>query len=210
MVFKNPKTVKSMTTHSFALGAFLLLAVACHKGSDDNIAGMEAVNYQASDAVIANPERGFYAASEVRQVSGSGIPKISLDANRKQGHTLFLLEFYLTDYVRTDIADDFLQTIRVKLASLSEGGAKCILRFCYSNGYDEKDKPWDATPQQALRHIAQVKPIIQEYSDVILVVQAGFIGSWGEWYYTENFKNDADRKAIVDALLDAFPSDRQI
>lgn len=75
---------------------------------------------------------------------------------------------------------------------------------------EESDKPWDATPQQVLRHVEQLKPLLQEFYDVIMVVQAGFIGSWGEWYYTENFTDNASRKALVDALLDAVPENRQI
>ena len=207
-VFKNPKSVKRNT---LALLAFLPLAIACGKNPDDQgIAGMEAVNYQASDAVIPNPERGFYTPQEISKASNSGLSKDGIAINRRQARTLYLLEFHLTDFVRSDISDEYLQTIRKYFASLREGGAKCVLRFCYSNGFDEKDKPWDATPEQALRHIAQVKPLLQEYYDVIFVVQAGFIGSWGEWYYTENYGNNADRKAIVDALLDAIPADRQV
>jgi len=194
------------------LFACLTLALSCNRNSEDHIAGMKAVNYQATDAIIANPERGFYTAAEISRVSISGIAKESLDANRKSGRTLFLLEFHMKDYVNSAIAEDYLQTIRAKFQSLRTGGAKCILRFCYSNGNSDKDKPWDATPEQSLAHIAQLKPLIQEFADVIMVVQAGFIGSWGEWYYTDNYGADGDpnRKAIVDALLDAVPADRQI
>jgi len=191
--------------------ACLSLVIACGKGTEaDDIPGMEVIHYDATDAIIANPERGFYSPNEVSRVSTSGISKDSFTANRKQGRTLYLLEFHMADYVNTAIADDYLETIRTKFQSLREGGAKCILRFCYSNGFDEKDKPWDATPEQALKHIAQVKPLIQEFYDVIMVVQAGFIGSWGEWYYTENYNDNASRKLIVDALLDAVPDSRQI
>ena len=39
--------------------------------------------------------------------------------------------------------------------------------------------------------------------------KAGFIGVWGEWWYTDNFgnagtwssQNTADRRAVVDAIL---------
>ena len=168
------------------------------------------VQYKTSDENFPNPERGFYLPSEVYEATGRGIAEASLKANRLQGRSLFLLEFHMASYVATDIAEDYLETIRLNFQSLREGGAKCILRFCYSNGFAESDKPWDATPEQALRHIAQVKPLIQEYSDVIMVVQAGFIGSWGEWYYTENYNEDASRKQIVDALLDAVPDNRQL
>ena len=51
----NPKSVKPMIRNTFACGALLLLAVACGKGTDDRIAGMDAVTYKASDEVIPNP-----------------------------------------------------------------------------------------------------------------------------------------------------------
>lgn len=194
------------------LAAVLPLAASCgekpYVPSPDD--GLTAVEYQASDEIFPNPERGFYSASEVFSADGRGIGESSIRASRLQGRTLYLLEFHLTDYVDTDIAEDYLQTIRARFQSMRDGGCKCILRFCYSNGFDESDKPWDATPEQVSRHLAQLKPLIREYYDIIMVVQAGFIGSWGEWYYTDNFKDNASRKALVDALLDAVPAERQI
>jgi hypothetical protein len=168
------------------------------------------VTYQGTDENFPNPERGFYMASGIRNADGSGISNASMTAARGQGRSLYLLEFYLTDYVSSDISEDYLHTVRAKFQSLRTGGMKCILRFCYSDGMEESDKPWDATPQQVLRHVEQLKPLLQEFYDVIMVVQAGFIGSWGEWYYTENFTDNASRKALVDALLDAVPENRQI
>ena len=202
--------MKTISRTLVLFAALLPLALSCGTKSDSELPGMTKVSYLASDAIIANPERGFYSGLEISHVSSTGISKESLASSRKLGRTLYLLEFHMKDYVNSDIADDYLETIRLKFRSLREGGAKCVLRFCYSNGFAEKDKPWDATPEQALRHIAQLKPLRQEYSDVIFVVQAGFIGSWGEWYYTETYNDNASRKAIVDALLDAVPSDRQI
>ncbi|MBP5334038.1 MAG: DUF4832 domain-containing protein [Bacteroidales bacterium] len=195
------------------ISRIIILAIAAASfaacGPAEEYPGLDTVAYEASDAVIPNPERGFYSAAEINTSTSTAISKDGIDVARKQGRTLFLLEFHMKDYVASDIADDYLQMIRSKFQNLRSYGAKCVLRFCYSNGMDEKDKPWDATKDQVLRHIAQLKPILQEYYDVIMVVQAGFIGSWGEWYYTDNFKDDADRKAVVDALLDAIP-DRQI
>ncbi len=203
--------MKSFSRHILTLCAALLpLAFACNPDAPYNYPGLKSVSYQGTDAVIANPERGFYSAAEIYSATHPVISSVSLTANRKQGRTIFLLEFHLTDYVNSDIAEDYLTLIRKDFQTLRDCGAKCILRFCYSNGFDEKDKPWDATPTQALSHIAQLKPILQEYYDVIMVVQAGFIGSWGEWYYTENYKDTPTRKLIVDALLDAVPAERQI
>ena len=172
--------------------------------------GMDSVNYIVSDENFPNPERGFYGASEISNTSSGVISKVIADAHRKQGRTLYLLEFHLADFVSTPISEDYIQHIKNCFQSLRDNGAKCILRFCYSNGNSQKDKPWDATPDRVLSHVAQLKPLIQEFYDVIMVVQAGFVGSWGEWYYTDNFEDDASRKALVDALLDAVPGQRQI
>ena len=171
---------------------------------------LETITYTASNEDFPNPERGFYNTNETHSATGQGVPEGSINAARKMVRTLYLLEFYLTDYVETDISEAYLQTIRNKFQSLRDGGMKCILRFAYSNGFDASDKPWDASQEQVARHLEQVKPLIREFSDIIMVVQAGFIGSWGEWYYTDHFGANSARKALIDALLEAVPENRHI
>lgn len=192
---------------------------SCNKDpkNDDPLAGLETVTYNESDAVIPNPERGFYSTKETHSSSANVLTSSSVEISRKQGRTLYLFEYYLTDYVTSDIAEDYLTLIRKNFQALRDNGVKALVRFAYSNGHSEKDRPWDATEEQVLRHVAQLKPILQEFSDVIFVLQAGFVGSWGEWYYTENFKmnpaTEADyqpRKHLLDALLDALPQNRQV
>ena len=94
---------------------------------------------------------------------------------------------------------------------------KCVLRFAYKTDMYETGHPWDASPEWVARHIQQLKPIFQEYSDVILCLQAGFVGVWGEWAFTDHFVQSPNkkedyvlRKKVVDDLLDALPADRQI
>ena len=193
---------------------FVVLLCSCKK-EDPLFKGLDKVDYASTDEIFPNPERGFYSPVYIHGATPRPISQAALDSNRKLGCSLFLLEFHLTEFVNTDITDEYLQLIRRDFELLRSSGAKCILRFAYSDGFAEEDKPWDATEEWVLRHIAQLKPLFQEYYDVIMVLQAGFIGSWGEWYYTENFgarsKEDYDaRKRVVDALLDALPECRQI
>lgn len=205
---------------SLSVCCFVALAftLACNNdGNNDPMKGLEKVSYTESDAIIANPERGFYSTKETHSATASTINANSVKVARSQGRTLYLFEYYLTDYVNTDIAEDYLAVIKKNFQVLRENGAKALIRFAYSNGHEEKDRPWDATEEQVLRHVAQIKPILREYSDVIYVMQAGFVGSWGEWYYTDNFvmnpRKDEDyqpRKHLLDALLDALPENRQI
>ena len=177
---------------------------------------LETVVFKDSDKIFANPERGFYKHYDFLSSSASPLSVSALKAARVENNiTLFYTGHYLTEFVKSDISDKFLNLVRTNMQALRDAGAKCILRFAYTNS--QSKKPWDAEPKWVARHIEQLKPILQEYSDVILCFQSGFIGVWGEGYYTDNFFFDPQtpeehrlRKEVVDAMLDAIPTDRQV
>ncbi len=207
--------------HILILPSLLLVLTAssCEdkNNPDKAFKGLDKVEFTESDEVFPNPERGFYSSIEIHQAGKASVTKAKVDVARKQGRSLFLIEYYLTDYMDGAIADDYIQTIRDNFLALRETGAKCLLRFAYKNGYDETDRPWDAPVDVVLGHVAQLKPLLQEFSDVIFVMQAGFVGAWGEWYYTQYFNMNprteaqyAPRKQLLEALLDALPASRQI
>lgn len=173
--------------------------------------------YEESDKVFPNPERGFYRSIDFFKPDATPLTSLKVKVARTTNKTLFYTGYYLTDYMESDIASEYLQLIRTNMSALREGGAKCILRFAYKVDMEETGHPWDASPEWVARHIEQLKPIFQEYSDVILCLQAGFVGVWGEWAYTDYFvlapNTVADyslRKEVVTALLDALPANRQI
>lgn len=207
--------------HYLAGVACLLLLSAC-QDNDSAKDGMVKVKFTPTDEQFANPERGMYSGTGFSSESQTPISLNALKAGRAENRTLYMLEFWLKDFFESDISENYLQLIRKNLAVYREGGAKCILRFGYSDGIRDLSKPYesgpfDPTEECVLRHIEQLKPILQEYSDVIFVLQAGFIGCWGEWYYTNNFvagpqtaEDYQPRKHVCDALLDALPTDRQV
>ena len=174
------------------------------------------VEYTESTKDIANPERGFYKHYDFLSASASPLDASTLKSHRVENNiTLVYTGHYLTEFVKSDISDKFLQLVRKNMQALRSAGTKCVLRFAYTN--DQDKKPWDAKPEYVARHIEQLKPILQEYSDVILCFQSGFIGVWGEGYYTDNFVFEPEtpddhslRKAVVDAMLDAIPASRQV
>ena len=184
--------------------------------------------FTENDLIFPNPERGLYGATEFHSDSYSPLKANQITFNRKYGRTIAYLGYFMPDFIESDISDDYLALIRTNMETLRETGAKCILRFAYSNmepsehGYKGDEVPEDypgrdASLEWVLRHIEQVKPILQEYSDVIMVYQAGYVGVWGEWYYTDNFESGPKtpedhvlRKQVTDAMLAALPKDRQI
>ncbi|HEX2878845.1 MAG TPA: DUF4832 domain-containing protein, partial [Polyangiaceae bacterium] len=71
----------------------------------------------------------------------------------------------------------------------------------------------DAPEEWIVNHIEQLAPLLAANEDVIYLLQAGFIGAWGEWHTSNNFVDgDGDAAArgrIVDALLAALPTSRR-
>ena len=184
---------------------------------DEQHADLDGTKVTFTEALypVTNPERGIYRARDWGSGS-SPLTASEVKAQRLAGHTLWYVGFYLTDFMNGDISADFLAKIQSCMDALREGGSKCILRFAYRDYHNDTDI-MDPEVNVVLRHVEQLKPILQKNEDVIFVLQAGFVGSWGEWYYTTHFifspKTDADyqpRRQLTDALLEALPVSRQI
>ena len=172
--------------------------------------GMHHVLMTTTDTLINNPERGLHKAFECHSASANPLSATTVAAYYNAGYTLIHFDFYMENYRDTLIDESYLEVVRQSMQALREGGCKGVVRFAYTNS--ENQSPHEATKELVLQHIAQIKPILQEYVDVIYTMEAGFIGVWGEWYYTSYFKtNDyASRREVLDALLDALPQERMI
>jgi len=177
--------------------------------------GMHHDSLSASYENFSNPERGFHVFKEYHSPNPIPLSASAVKTHYNSGYSLILTNYYLKDYISTPIAESYLDVVRQNMQALREGGCKCVLRFAYTSA--ETQTPHEAQVDTVLLHIAQIKPILQEYADVIFAMEAGFIGVWGEWYYTTYFKRNpskdedyADYKRVLDALLDALPAERQI
>lgn len=172
--------------------------------------GMHHDSLTVLDTLVNNPERGLHKAFECHSANPSPLSASSVNAYYNAGYTLVHFDFYMEDYRDTLIDESYLNVVRESLQALREGGCKGVVRFAYTNS--ENQRPYEATLELMLQHIAQIKPILQEYVDVIYTMEAGLIGVWGEWYYTTWFKsNDFEsRRQVLDALLDALPQERML
>ena len=168
------------------------------------------VNYQEDKGNILNPGRGFFHFV-------SSIKYDELLAYRKEGISLVYINYNIGSYKNGPISASFLRKLEQNFSILRKAGMKAVIRFSYTN----KDTPpyGDARPEIVMKHVQQLKPILRANSDVILVLQAGFIGAWGEWYYTDYYskspgvvtaKDWALRRQLVDSLLAAMPADRMV
>ena len=170
--------------------------------------------YISADSLFPNPERGFYHHTETHSGSYSSLDLSTLRYYReREGITLILRVFYLEEFVKSDISQEFLDAVQADFDTVRQAGLKVIVRFAYTDGPDLEPPYGDAGKEWILRHVEQLKPVLQENSDVIAMMQAGFIGLWGEWWYSDYFQPDDDwddRREVLFAILDAFPSDRMV
>jgi hypothetical protein len=166
---------------------------------------------------FANPERGFYKHTETSSTNYSSLSESTLRGYRSQGIVLIIRVFYLENFLLTPISTAYLNNVENDFNTARRAGVKIIVRFAYTK---KSSPPYgDATPDRVLQHIEQLGPLLKQNSDVIALVQAGFIGAWGEWYYTDHFSQtlgnptEADwvnRRKVVNALMAALPANRMV
>lgn len=151
---------------------------------------------------IVNPERGFHDFVDLRSLDADTL----LDT-AAAGRSLVYGRVLLSEYRDAPLDDLVLGEIAAGFELAREHGIKVVPRFHYSDDIDEPDADLD----RILGHIDQLAPLLQEHADVILLLQAGFIGAWGEWHSSQNgLDAPGPRKQILDALLAALPDTRTV
>ncbi len=165
--------------------------------------------------IFSNPERGF--TEECNRVVTTSKPNvlkgnISDNWGQKDHMTLLVLLYDFKQFKAVDLPDEILSGFDEDMQILRDNGWKCVLRFAYTER--ESDKV-DATPEWVERHLQQLKPHLAAAADVIYVLEAGFVGVWGEWYYSTNYGNEtqhlnANRRRVIEALFANAPEDRFI
>ncbi len=149
-----------------------------------------------------NPERGFHEFVDLRDLADD-----ELDDIVAAGHTVIYGQVLIPEYSEQPLDDFLLDQVSDGFDRVRAHGMKVVPRFHYSNDVGEADAALD----QILEHIEQLTPLLQQHADVILTLQAGFIGAYGEWHASTNgLDAPGPRKAILDALLAALPANRTI
>ncbi|MDD5570318.1 MAG: DUF4832 domain-containing protein [Bacteroidales bacterium] len=168
------------------------------------------INYVSDNSLFANPERGFY----VQILHGGDFSQGTLQTYKNQNMSIVLYSIYLTSFTSSPISSQFLTAFQNNLNSIRTAGMKTVLRFAYSS-----TSTADATLEQMQAHLDQLQPYLASNVDIIMIMQAGFVGQWGEFQGSDNFGSDswppnlsstnkAKRKALIDKCLAVMPVNR--
>src|SRR4051794_7016322 len=206
---------------SAAVLAFAVAASGAYIGSGIAHAAPVLHTYTALPltTAVTNPERGFFHHTATHSMT-AGSPGFKADTplsgtqltnwRTAEGVTIVQRLWYLERYVATDTLDsDILSKVAADFATARASGVKLLVRFAHS-----ETSSLDAPPARVEGHIAQLAPILNTYAGQIFAVQAGFVGKYGEWCYTDNYGSDpahpwiltdadwAARGRVLNALLD--------
>jgi hypothetical protein len=102
------------------------------------------------------------------------------------------------------LSSAMLRDINSRIAAFAGSGIRLMPRFTYNFGPigpGAMDAPIDVIS----KHIDQLAPILIRHKDLIFALEAGFIGTWGEWHDSTNGNDTAAaQKTVLDQELAHF------
>lgn len=161
----------------------------------------DTIEFQESQEILINPARGFYI-----QYTTSNEEYFS--SLRDEGITIMLLAYDIHDFTNSPLSDEKLLELRNALEVAKQNAIKVVFRAAY--GFDSLYQYKDPRNINIVKaHINQIAPILNEYQDIILCVQAGFLGPWGEWHSSNLLPEQEgvsrhNRISVLRALVDAL------
>lgn len=150
---------------------------------------------QAGD--VMNPERGWIDWIDL-------VNDRDFSSTRAADKTLSYAKIILPATVDT-LPTKLLDDLDAGLAAVRAAGTKVFLRAYYIDGTQTADPP----VARIVSHIGQLGTLLAKHADVIALVQAGFLGPWGEFHSTPATGN-GEWTQVIDALFTVLPSTRMM
>ncbi|MFP3155282.1 DUF4832 domain-containing protein [Lachnospiraceae bacterium ZAX-1] len=165
-------------------------------------AAMNYTDFREDKTAFVNPERGWY----IVYCTDDKISAKALKSYREEENIgLILLEANLSKYRSKDLDKKKLDEIKAAFDVIREANYSVIFRAAYD--FDGVANPEPKKIERILGHIKQLKKIFYKNEDILYSVQAGFLGSWGEWqnsFYADPINVDT-QIAVMKALQKAVP-----
>lgn len=164
---------------------------------------------------LHNPGRGFRleTAVDVLKEKDDPLKELTELSAKYAADSVSLAQsyFYLTYIIGEKISEENFRTMQAYFDELQNQGKKAVLRFAYERDFMGRS-PVGPTGEQILEHLDQLKPFLEKNKDLILVVQAGMIGAWGEWHSSvQGLENSEETKvAVLEKLLSVVPAERNV
>ena len=170
----------------------VLLLVPAIMGGRQLLSAKTTYTFSESREVLNNPFQGMYMQKETDHPE-------KLEDLPKEGVGLVLLAYNLNHFQEEPLSGEKLKELRTALLTARKLRLQVIFRPAY--GFVEGMQVREPESfERVCTHIRQIAPILNDYRDVILCVQAGMLGPWGESHSSVFFTDDAAETQARDAV----------
>ncbi|KAJ3411086.1 hypothetical protein HDV05_002756 [Chytridiales sp. JEL 0842] len=147
------------------------------------------IRYPSYPHTVQNPDRGFYRYTEFKTSNPQRLSASNLLSMTKAQNITLIYHLVVLDKFKTNpvLSTETLNSIKANFDTIRACGLTMLLRFAYTIDYLPSPPHGDASHDVVVSHIKQLPPLIRENGDIISVLQQGFIGIWGEGYYTDHY-----------------------
>ena len=161
------------------------------------------ISYEETTDEVLNPYIGFYRPCYMTL--------------KRAGNSASTTCYNLT-HIRCDLSDfsasfngsadaeisrDALDAFEGTLKNLRKKHCTAIVRFAYHPNFDGS-VTYEPSMKMILKHQAQLGSVISNYSDVVVVVECGLFGLWGEMHGS-SMCNAANFNKAIDKWLEVLP-----
>lgn len=168
---------------------------------------------EESTEVIRNPDIGFYKLVQIElQRDNENFDDFEDEIKdiMKNDSDVSLISFQLNlkNYTsKVSLSNNKIEEINRYFSIMRSYGYQVIFRVVYDSKGDENPEP---EFDDILGHIEQLKPIYTKNEDIIFVIEAGYLGAYGEWHDGKYDRSKEKRNQIIDKLLNVVPKSIQI
>ena len=172
-------------------------AIAAQPVAGDKVGSLvlQDLDYTDHLQTLPNYDRGFYY-SQALHVKVEGSKPIEKPYGKLVHLRADLAEFSSRAWLKIDttggrrdttwgksqdLTEDALNVLRTTFDNIRKNGSKVIVRFCYDPWFDGHSNT-TAEHEWVLRHIEQLAPLLTKNVDIIVALEMGMHGAFGEMH----------------------------
>ncbi len=172
-------------------------AIAAQPVAGDKVGGLvlQDLDYTDHLQTLPNYDRGFYY-SQALHVKVEGSKPIEKPYGKLVHLRVDLAEFSSRAWLKIDttggrrdttwgksqdLTEDALNVLQTTFDNIRKNGSKVIVRFCYDPWFDGHSNT-TAEHEWVLRHIEQLAPLLTKNVDIIVALEMGMHGAFGEMH----------------------------
>lgn len=158
-------------------------------------------HFSESQDIIYNPKRGPYI-----QCSTSEAYRFSKIAEEEPDVRVILLTLDLKSEIETEhIPQEKLEELETVLLEAKRYGFGIVFRAAYDSFTGDYDDP---SYELILGHVKQICTVLNRHTGILMGVQAGFLGPFGEWHTSQYITFDEQgtdyRTRFLKTMLDSL------